>query len=246
MKFWDAYAGKSGKPGEIYDGLLEASPYRRVITQVADALERAMEGRARTGTRCLDVGCGTGNFLAELVRRGMFESYVGLDGSTEMLAAASNKLGFETRFIQTDLTRPLPVDAESFDAVICVQVLYALPDAAATIKAMMQALKPGGTLVIVNAHTLDPMAVLRTHYREASLPTSLREIVREIRRFIRFLRIIALNLVIIIQGKRQVFHPLTEIALIGMVSAAGGEVADSRSDAYGRTSVFLIAQKPAR
>ncbi|HEX8054566.1 MAG TPA: class I SAM-dependent methyltransferase [Thermoleophilaceae bacterium] len=104
--------------------------------------ELILEGVTST-TAVLDVGCGSGNsYAGELNRRAA--SYVGVDVSANAVEAARG-LGLDARTI--DAAASLPFEDESFDLVVCIEVmehLFAPHEAAAEIR---RVLKPGGRLV---------------------------------------------------------------------------------------------------
>ena len=90
---------------------------------------------ARAGERVLDVGCGPGFYVEELLEVvGPDGSVVGVDASPEMLAAAAARCARHANvaFHQGDATA-LPVDDASFDAALCVQVLEYVADATAAL-----------------------------------------------------------------------------------------------------------------
>jgi SAM-dependent methyltransferase len=92
------------------------------------------------GLRLLDLGCGTGRYMAELSRRG-FE-VAGVDGSAEMLQhARANNPGSEVR---EGSVEDVPFPAGTFDFVICIEVLRYLPESRRCINEMARVLKPGG------------------------------------------------------------------------------------------------------
>jgi SAM-dependent methyltransferase len=92
---------------------------------------------------CLDVGCGTANSYATVVA-GRAGAYVGVDVSHAAVAAVRTA-GLDARVV-ADATE-LPFEDDTFDRVICVEVLehlFAPGDAAAEIRRVM---KPGGRLI---------------------------------------------------------------------------------------------------
>jgi arsenite methyltransferase len=143
---------------------------------------------ARAGERVLDVGCGPGFYVEELLDVvGPDGTVVGVDGSPEMLAAAAARCAGHPNvaFQQGDATS-LPVDAESFDAALCVQVLEYVEDATTALAQMHRALRPGGRVVVwdvdwatVTWHSEDPARMERVlkcwdeHLTHPSLPRTL-------------------------------------------------------------------------
>jgi ubiquinone/menaquinone biosynthesis C-methylase UbiE len=143
---------------------------------------------AAEGERVLDVGCGPGFFVAELLEEVGPDGHVtGVDASPAVLALAASRCAGRASagFLAADV-RSLPVGAAAFDAALCVQVLEYVPEATAVLAGMHRALRPGGRVVIwdvdwatVSWHSADPdrmRRVLRTwdaHLVHPSLPRTL-------------------------------------------------------------------------
>ncbi len=97
---------------------------------------------AAPGRRVLEVGCGNGVYLRELVRRGV--EVVGCDLSIGMLRAA----GRAAPRINGDVTA-LPVADDAFDVVLAPHMLYHVPDREAAAHELRRVLRPGGCCVAV-------------------------------------------------------------------------------------------------
>jgi len=107
------------------------------------------------GKRVLEVGCGTGTLLTEMLRRG-FKAY-GVDASPRMLAQADKKLtaaGFAGRALQARVQK-LPFPDESFETVVSTFPSEYIVDLAA-LQEIQRVLYPGGRLVIVDGAELKP------------------------------------------------------------------------------------------
>ena len=128
--FWACYA-------VVYDSISHLEPYRRMMEQLC-----APVARSRT---VLDAGCGTGNACQHLERAGM-ETIVGADRSEAMLARAARKLARAT-LVRADLDAPLAFPDARFDAVVCCNVVYALPRPLETLCELRRVLRPDGLLV---------------------------------------------------------------------------------------------------
>ena len=106
-------------------------------------VEKLIVESVQPTTRVLDVGCGSGNsYAGELNRRAA--SYVGVDVSANAVDAARAN-GLDARTIEDAAS--LPFDDESFDLVVCIEVLehlFAPHEAASEIR---RVLTPGGRLV---------------------------------------------------------------------------------------------------
>ncbi len=97
--------------------------------------------------KILDVGCGTGSLLHNLMKSGYMNVW-GIDNSTKMVEIANNKI--PGRVIKGDMLN-LPLSSESFDLIISIVSLHHLGDLKKVKKAireMIRVLKKSGILVI--------------------------------------------------------------------------------------------------
>lgn len=108
--------------------------------------------------RVLDVGCGDG-FHSSLIAERLSApgGVVGLDSNAGCLELARRRVESQERdceiaFVQGDLSN-LPLQ-DRFDFVWCAQSLYSLPEPIAALKQMAAALRPGGTIVVLENDTL--------------------------------------------------------------------------------------------
>jgi arsenite methyltransferase len=171
----------------------ETGKQLEALYRIGDAVHRRRVVRAALsaapGERILDVGCGPGFYCAELLEEvGADGSVVGLDSSPQMLALAARRCeGHDNVQFAEANAESLPVEDESFDAAVCVQVLEYVPDVAAGLTELYRALRrPGGRVVVwdvdwatVSWHSEDPdrmERVLRAwdeHLAHPSLPRTL-------------------------------------------------------------------------
>lgn len=124
------------------------------------------------GLDVVDLGCGTGRWLAALKDAGA-RSLLGIDSSPEMLQAAKTKLQTAATFINADCETDLLPNA-SADLVICSFLLSYLQDAASFLEKVRAILRPGGVAFLTDLH---PETVTRLHWRRGvHLPDGFREI----------------------------------------------------------------------
>jgi SAM-dependent methyltransferase len=108
------------------------------------------------GFRVLDAGCGAGRHLSEAFRyRGIH--VVGIDLNKEDVVTAKNTLkimqhkgeggGGSWLIARSDITN-LPFDDETFDIVICSEVLEHIPKQKKAAKEIIRVLKSGKSLVV--------------------------------------------------------------------------------------------------
>jgi ubiquinone/menaquinone biosynthesis C-methylase UbiE len=151
------------------------------------ALVREVLG-VNPGDRILDLGCGPGFAIAELVGQvGTAGSIVGVDRSPQMLAAAARRCAGHPNVAlhEADATA-LPLDEATFDRALCVQVLEFVPDVTAALAELRRVVRPGGRVVIwdvdwstVSWHSPDPARMQRVlrawdeHLTHPTLPRTL-------------------------------------------------------------------------
>lgn len=161
IRFWNVYSVS-------YDAITSSIPYRRHLDVLIDALD--LTG----GEHVLDLGCGTGNLECRVAERCPDVHAVGLDYSPAMLAKARRKCGGarDVRFLQADLSNPLPFPPESFDRVVANNTLYALPDKRALLAEVARVLRPAGRVVISDPKPGARVSrVVSAHFRAlAALP----------------------------------------------------------------------------
>ncbi len=119
------------------------------ISAIAAEVERAGS--------ILDLGCGNGAYLRDLVRSGTRARLAGADLSIDMLSEARSRVGARARFVQADATA-LPFRAASWDLVLCSHVLQFVADLDRGVAGIARCLRPGGTL----AATLEDSSIRQT------------------------------------------------------------------------------------
>jgi SAM-dependent methyltransferase len=105
---------------------------------------RRFLGRGRG--RCLDLGCGTGVAIPELIRLGW--TVVGVDVSEEMLSRA-RAFGAELHRAPAEA---LPFDDASFDAAVSIWMHTDVDDFSAILREAARVLRPGAPFAYIGAH----------------------------------------------------------------------------------------------
>lgn len=100
------------------------------------------------GLTVLDVGCGGGLISEPLCRMGA--RVTGIDPSTETIEAARAHSAPQGLSIEYRAARAedLVAAGETFDAVVCLEVLEHVPDPAAFVAMIARLVRPGGVLVL--------------------------------------------------------------------------------------------------
>jgi ubiquinone/menaquinone biosynthesis C-methylase UbiE len=98
--------------------------------------------------RVLDIGCGPGNLAFFCGGQGGCRLF-GIDLWPNQLTQAAEKNSYEALF-QVNLVHGLPFVSESFDIVVCNEVLMYLPDARGALMEFHRVLSPDGRLFVYN------------------------------------------------------------------------------------------------
>ena len=159
---------------------------RRVWDRAAPDYDRSMArfergilagGREWIGSRArgrvLEVAVGTGRSF-EFYRDDV--EVTGIDLSPEMLALAgrrADELGMAVDLRHGD-AEALPVEDASFDTVVCALGLCSIPRAALAVSELVRALRPGGSLLLLDhvGSTVPPVFALQWLLERVTIPTA--------------------------------------------------------------------------
>jgi ubiquinone/menaquinone biosynthesis C-methylase UbiE len=117
------------------------------------ALKSILKGEGRF-PRILDVACGTGLLLKQLLAQVPDIEVYGFDASPDMLAQARAALKdqphvhLECVQIGRDTASNLPYPQEYFDLITCTNALHDMPEAVTLLAGLGKLLAPGGQLVV--------------------------------------------------------------------------------------------------
>lgn len=119
----------------------------------------------------LDAACGTGRHTEHLAQLG--HEVIAVDASVDMLEHARAKVP-AAEFHEADL-HALPLPDDHVDIVVCALALTHVPDLPAALRELTRVLRPGGHLVLSDAHGLaagirPPVVMIDEDSRAGYLP----------------------------------------------------------------------------
>jgi ubiquinone/menaquinone biosynthesis C-methylase UbiE len=140
---------KTSRVRQTYDRLAPVYDRRWSRYIVASTRETLARLALGPGDRLLDLGCGTGALLRELVSHVEPTRLCGVDLSPAMLAQARASLPATVRLVAGDAAR-LPLAAGAFDVIVSSSSfhLWAQPERA--LEELRRVLRPGGRLVLTD------------------------------------------------------------------------------------------------
>ncbi|MEO7650275.1 MAG: glycosyltransferase [Bryobacteraceae bacterium] len=143
VKFWlidDLYSAPYGRG--VLNNLNGTPQYLSWLAQVM---------RPHLGDTVLEIGAGIGNLSGRLMSRRML--YVAAEKDPLYLHALRNRFlrtpNVSVRSLNPESAADFQSLEDSFDTVLCLNVLEYLEDPGATLPAIAECLKPGGTLVVL-------------------------------------------------------------------------------------------------
>ena len=142
-----------------YDDKWSISYDERCITYAADRFRHAVDDHGGDDGwpygRALELGCGTGFFLLNLMQAGLTARGSVTDLSPGMVAAAlrnAENLGLDVEGRVADAEQ-IPYDDATFDVVVGHAVLHHIPDLDRAFREVLRVLKPGGRFVFAGEPT---------------------------------------------------------------------------------------------
>ena len=138
-----------------YDEKWSISYDERCITYAADRFRHAAGESGWPYERALELGCGTGFFLLNLMQAGVATRGSVTDLSPGMVQTAlrnAERLGLDVDGRVADAER-IPYDDATFDLVVGHAVLHHIPDVELALREVLRVLKPGGRFVFAGEPT---------------------------------------------------------------------------------------------
>lgn len=141
---WDSYA-------RSYDFLARNNPsYSENVEMVSSLYDGLI---LPNHANVVDLGAGTGNFIARLAQDHPDHSFVHLDASEEMVQHAAIKyrrLGLRNVTLVSQSALDFDPGSKVFDVAVCVNALYAIVPQRRLLERVRQFLKPEGRFIVID------------------------------------------------------------------------------------------------
>lgn len=143
---------------EYYEENPEGIPSLPEIPEVYETHNLFLERVKKISpVRLLDAGCGKG-YLGETVRP-YTQEYIGFDISSSAIEISRKRIPHS--MFKTGSLLHLPFEDESFDCIICSEVLEHIPEHNKAIKELHRVIKKGGTVLISTPNRINPDMIWR-------------------------------------------------------------------------------------
>lgn len=149
----DRYKELSRQSFERQAAVYDSSSCSRHARALYPALLAQLEHQVRSSL--LDVGCGTGALLAEILDRFPETACTGVDLSEHMLSRAEERLNRLTALRQGD-AEALPFPDASFEAVLCNDSFHHYPHPEKAVSEIARVLRPGGLFLLGDCTAPEP------------------------------------------------------------------------------------------
>lgn len=140
---------------ETYDDKWSISYDERCIAYARGRFDAVVPNAPLPYERALELGCGTGFFLLNLMQSGIAKSGSVTDLSPGMVKVATRNgqnLGLDVDGRVAD-AETIPYDDDTFDLVVGHAVLHHIPDVELALEECLRVLKPGGRFVFAGEPT---------------------------------------------------------------------------------------------
>jgi SAM-dependent methyltransferase len=117
-----------------------------------------------SGSRWLDVGCGTGALSQTILQAADPRAVKGIDASATFIAYAREHVVDERVSFEVGNAQDLPLENSQFDAVVAGLVLNFIPDKPRALSEMMRVAKPDGIIAAYVWDYADQMQMMRVFW----------------------------------------------------------------------------------
>jgi ubiquinone/menaquinone biosynthesis C-methylase UbiE len=145
---------------EIYDGRYSEEQHRKY--------QKALQSVPVTGSKVLDVGCGSGMFFPQVADKA--ELVVGVDVSFGLLLKAKEHTAKNVHIVQADADH-LPFRDGTFDAAFSFTVLQNMPKPQKTLQEIKRAAAADGKVAITGLKKAFPNTTFHDLVEGSGMPT---------------------------------------------------------------------------
>src|SRR5690606_28047654 len=121
-----------------------------------------------SGSRWLDVGCGTGALTQSVLQQMNAAQVKGIDRADEFVGFAQAHVQDKRAHFEVGDAQALPVETGVYDAVVCGLVLNFVPQPDRMVEEMARAAKPGGIVAVYVWDYASKMQLMRHFWNAAA------------------------------------------------------------------------------
>ena len=223
---------------KIYSLFLENFiPYRELIGTIIEKLNPVPE------FYILDAGCGPGIFEKIIIGKEILDLKIeAIDISKEIINIAKKKNRFSNNvsFKIVDLNDKLKYRDQSFDAVVCINVLYLLQKPRDTLIDFFRVLKEGGKLMIsIPKYNFNYSPLLQRHFLRVNGIKKIRDIILF---FFILVLIFFFEFIITKRERRGRYHRFNKSDILRLFQGTNFRNLEI-SDCYAGQNFLIIAEK---
>lgn len=233
--FWRSYF-------KVYDILNRLIPYIQTLDAIADRIPDK-------SFKILDVGCGTGNLIETLCKRG-FLRIVGCDYSEYALKLAGEKMkkySSDVSFYCLDITQSLSPCGSDFEVVVMNNVLYTIDREGRlpVLQNIFKVLKPGGIIIASNINVnFKPVSIYLDHIRQSVQIKGLTKTLLEMISFIiPTVKMFYYNELIKSQNSQGAYHFFNKGEQERLLVEAGFDITSPETVTYSGSAYLLVGEK---
>lgn len=146
---WNNLMSKDFNQDEYYENShpFIVSVEKKRLTSISETIKNHLKTVKLTNPSILEVGCGAGQVLVEITSKIQSSNIYGIDILDEWLIQTKKKLGDKVK-LTNGFAENLPFENNSFDYIVCSEVLEHVIDPSVVLAELMRVVKKAGLIIV--------------------------------------------------------------------------------------------------